>query len=224
MNEQEMQSTIYDKAWREEYPDDSDRIELVRLVAGGLTPGSILDVGCGDGRILEPLNGRLAVYGCDVSAEAVNQARARMQCCRHMLFEEIPYPSGWFEYAFAGETIEHTIDTDFFLYEINRVLKPGGTLLLTYPNIRTLTGVAMLLAGYPPRFAARYRSPHYRDFTQKSIKLALENNGFIAERFLGCQMLTRYLPGWSKTVLVVARKVSGAVYDPAKIVDFNLWK
>jgi SAM-dependent methyltransferase len=48
--------------------------------------------------------------------------------------DDIPLNDGSVDFFFAGECIEHVDNTDSFLEEIHRVLKPGGIFVLTTPN------------------------------------------------------------------------------------------
>lgn len=50
------------------------------------------------------------------------------------LNDGLPFQSEIFDAVYAGEIIEHILDTDRFLKDIHRVLKPKGTLVITTPN------------------------------------------------------------------------------------------
>ncbi len=137
----------------------------------------------------------------------------------------LPYKDGEFDVVFSGETIEHHVDTDWFLSEINRVLKLNGLLVLSFPNIRTLTGLAMMtLLDYPPMMSARYRSGHYRDFTLATMRLALKNHHFQIEKVIGSDFwfpgigscgsaLATILPSWSTVVIIKATKLANSQYS-----------
>jgi len=66
-------------------------------------------------------------------------------------FEEPLSPkSNSTDLVIALEVIEHLFDTDFFLTEIYRILKPGGLLILSTPNLASITNrLKLLLGGYP---------------------------------------------------------------------------
>jgi SAM-dependent methyltransferase len=202
------------------------RVRMVRQIMGTLPSGKILDVGCGDGTILAPLMEKHDVFGMDISDVAVAKAKtAGLKATQHDIEDPFPYESSTFDAIFCGETIEHQVDTDWLLSEINRVLKPDGQLILTYPNIRTPVGIFMLaFLDMPPMFAARYRAPHYRDFTLRTIKIALANNGFKLTKAWGCffyvpgigecaSALASILPRFSSAVLVQSRKIETVRYQ-----------
>ncbi len=91
----------------------------------------------------------------------------------------MPFKTETIDLVIASEVLEHILNTDLLLFEINRVLKNNGILVVTVPNVNYLLSyVMMLFFDLPPYRSARYRSPYVRDFTKKIIKIALENNGF----------------------------------------------
>jgi len=96
-----------------------------------------------------------------------------------------------FDFIFAGEVIEHVIDTDFFLDECFRVLKEGGLLLLTTPNLGSAYNRYRLLFGKQPlscetRLRAGMDSGHLRCYTYSELRTQLEEHNFqIAIKFLG---------------------------------------
>jgi 2-polyprenyl-3-methyl-5-hydroxy-6-metoxy-1,4-benzoquinol methylase len=188
----------------------------------------VLDVGCATGSILEPFAKFHELHGVDIGEGFVAKAvQSGIKALVHDVeTKPLPYPDKSFDVVFSGETIEHTVDTDWMLSELNRVLKPGGTLILTYPNIRTVLGLGMMLFfDIPPMYAARYRSAHYRDFTLRVMKLALANHGLEVQRAIGCAFflpkigeygswLATFFPSWSNTTIVVSTKTRDSAYRP----------
>jgi len=66
------------------------------------------------------------------------------------LMGNLPVKSNCLDIIFAGEIIEHLIDTDHFLDEIHRVLKKSGSLVLTTPNLCNLENRLRILMGLYP--------------------------------------------------------------------------
>jgi glycosyltransferase involved in cell wall biosynthesis/SAM-dependent methyltransferase len=99
-----------------------------------------------------------------------------------------PYPEEHFSTVLCCELIEHLYhDPMHLMCEVNRILKPGGHLVLTTPNIAALRGVAAILQGYHPGFFHAYIKPaageeadarHNREYTPREIHQMLENAGF----------------------------------------------
>jgi glycosyltransferase involved in cell wall biosynthesis/SAM-dependent methyltransferase len=106
--------------------------------------------------------------------------------------DPFPYPDGHFSTVLCCELIEHLFsDPMHLMCEVNRILKPGGHLLLTTPNIAGLRGLAAILLGYHPGFFHAYLRPdqtgegdarHNREYTPKEVHLLLTNSGFEVER------------------------------------------
>lgn len=102
--------------------------------------------------------------------------------------DRFPYDDAAFSTVLCCELIEHLFeDPMHMMSEINRVLKPGGHLVLTTPNIASLRAVAGLLQGYQPGFFPAYIKPnpggevdarHNREYTPREIRDLLENSGF----------------------------------------------
>jgi SAM-dependent methyltransferase len=102
--------------------------------------------------------------------------------------DPFPYPDGHFSTVLCCELIEHlTEDPMHLMSEINRIVKPGGHLVLTTPNIGSLRGIAAILEGYHPGIFTAYIRPradgevearHNREYTPKEIERLLLNSGF----------------------------------------------
>ena len=137
---------------------DASAAELVvRLIhrkayteAAKLAEGrSVLDVGCNDGygTVLLAARARSAA-GVDVSSTAIEAARAREPGGAidfHVTDgQHLDFPDGSFELVTAFQVIEHVADVSGFLAEVDRVMAPGATLVLTTPNaaIRLDPGMA----------------------------------------------------------------------------------
>jgi SAM-dependent methyltransferase len=93
-----------------------------------------------------------------------------------------PYPDESFDVVLFCEIIEHLLsDPVHALIEIRRVLKPGGTLVVTTPNVARLENVAKLLAGqniYDPYSGYGPYGRHNREYTQQDLFSLLSANGF----------------------------------------------
>ena len=99
-----------------------------------------------------------------------------------------PYPEEHYSTVLCCELIEHLLaDPMHLMSEVNRVLKPGGHLVLTTPNIASLRGISAILLGYHPGFFPAYLRPsetgeedarHNREYTPREIRELLENSGF----------------------------------------------
>jgi ubiquinone/menaquinone biosynthesis C-methylase UbiE len=115
--------------------------------------GNLLDIGCGDGGFsFQFILKGWQVSGIDLTAEQVEQARAKkVQAVQGDASQKLPFPDQSFTAVVASEVIEHLVDTDRFLEDIWRVLKPQGSLYLTTLTwLRSTTEFAWPWAGIPP--------------------------------------------------------------------------
>ena len=110
------------------------RQEIQRVT--GLTTGSILDVGCSDGRYLaEFKNAGWQTCGVEVSAYSASQAREKYGLKVHCVSAEEIDPSwGPFDLVRMKHCIEHLPDPRAVLARIAEALGPGGFLVLDTDN------------------------------------------------------------------------------------------
>ena len=146
-------------------------------------PGDrVLDLGCGDGAFgAAMLDAGAQVVAVDVSCAAVKRARDRAPGLDARAIAEdapLPLPEDAFDVVWAGEVLEHALDTALLVSEIRRVLRFGGTLLVTTPangGLRTA-----LLALRPRAFDAEFdpRADHLRFYTSRTLREVLQDAGF----------------------------------------------
>jgi len=113
-------------------------LEAVVSLLVNLPKGKVLDLGCGDGEFSK----RLKNLGFDVVASDMDYNRFKyhkvIPFYESNLEKELPFEEETFDYVLFLETIEHIYNPDFVIGEIKRVLKSGGTLILSTPNILNL--------------------------------------------------------------------------------------
>lgn len=99
--------------------------------------------------------------------------------------DSFPYADDAFDLVLFCEIIEHLfIDPVHALTEIKRVLKPGGTLILTTPNAARTDNVRKIIAGeniYDPYSGYGPYGRHNREYTERELSLLLMENGFRVE-------------------------------------------
>jgi SAM-dependent methyltransferase len=105
----------------------------------------------------------------------------------HFNLEEgaFPFETGSFDLVLLCEVIEHLqMDPVKVLLEIKRVLKPGGHLVLTTPNVSRLENVCRMAAGvniYDPYSGYGPYGRHNREYNKHELALLLEYCGFELE-------------------------------------------
>ncbi|RUL52010.1 MULTISPECIES: bifunctional 2-polyprenyl-6-hydroxyphenol methylase/3-demethylubiquinol 3-O-methyltransferase UbiG [Lysinibacillus] len=143
---------------------------------------NILDLGCGEGFILsylsEQYNQKLNLNGLDYSEHQLEFARKKVPNASFSqadFSKGIPYEDESFDLIYSGEVIEHLYDPDFFVEEINRVLKKDGILVITTPNLCSWISRLFFALGIYPIFYesstknARYGFKFLKNIKQQSI-------------------------------------------------------
>ncbi|HEV2690209.1 MAG TPA: methyltransferase domain-containing protein, partial [Bryobacteraceae bacterium] len=103
--------------------------------------------------------------------------------------DRFPYSDEYFSTVLCCELLEHLAEDPMrMMAEINRVLRLGGHLVLTTPNISSLRAIAAVLEGYSPGFFPAYIRPpaegqepearHNREYSPREIMLLLLDSGF----------------------------------------------
>jgi SAM-dependent methyltransferase len=140
----------------------------------------VLDLGCGDGAFCAELaSAGMEPVGAEVAEAALARARERHPSLRFELVPAhgpLPLGDAAFDVVWASEVIEHVADTARWLSEARRVLRPGGTLLVTTPYHGRLKNVRLALAGFEAHFAPT--GQHLRFYTRRSLRDTLEHFGF----------------------------------------------
>jgi SAM-dependent methyltransferase len=99
----------------------------------------ILDFGCGCGRVLlwlKDLAGTTALHGTDIDSTAIDWARAHLPYARFTVNNPLPptgFPDAFFDFVYCHSVFTHIDETyqDAWLGELQRIVKPGGRLLLS---------------------------------------------------------------------------------------------
>lgn len=165
------------------------------------TPCRLLDIACGIGygsRHLADVAHGISVVGIDISEQAVDYATSHFSadnvCFKVGDGTKLPFPDDLFDYVTSFETVEHIPEYEVFLSELQRVLKPGGTLVISTPN-REFTNPFGSIASRPPSrhhihewqisefkpLLARFFEP-INWYSQLSVRLPLVEKAFIVSR------------------------------------------
>jgi SAM-dependent methyltransferase len=126
-----------------------------------LSPGRVLDLGCGIGHSYRLLAPRESV-GVDVDP-AVLEGQERETVAADM--RALPFAAGSFASVLAVQSIEHVPDADRVLAEVARVLEPGGVALLVTPNRLTF--------GRPDEIVDPY---HYVEYDAEQLHSVCERH------------------------------------------------
>ena len=174
---------------------------LLREGYGDLAGARILDLGLSRGLFLERFRRYPGVElgGIEIDPEEAERARERgLEPLRHFvnvfdgnrMVARLPWEDASADVVLAGEIVEHIVDTESFLREIRRVLRPGGATVLSTPNILWWKHRIALLGGrYPDAldYRTRYGDDfgHVRIFTPELMRGLLAETGFEGIRVVG---------------------------------------
>ncbi len=115
----------------------------------------ILDIGCGAGNMIHHLARYGSVRGIEVDPRPVKIAQQRGYDVRlGDATQQIPFPDGAFDLVTALDVIEHVDADENILRESFRVLRPGGSLLITTPAFQWLWSHNDDLNAHKRRYAA----------------------------------------------------------------------
>jgi len=162
------------------------RAVLEKLPSLGLRCGArILDAPCGGAASLTcALRKRgFDAVGADIDSEAATQLGKAFENVN--LNAPLPWANGSFDAVVSTEGIEHLENHFAFLREVHRILKPGGVLVLTTPNITALRSrVRFFGSGFfgrdarPLNETARHPLHHVGLATFPELRYELHMSGF----------------------------------------------
>jgi len=166
------------------YASVVQRVQSLDLPRGA----KILDAPCGDGEVAI----ELAKLGFEISAvdmvdELLPEARAALGGRFRVadMTHPLPWPEAGFDLILCIEGIEHLEDAFAFLREMHRLLKPGGSLIVTTPNIISLRSrMRFFGSGFyncdprPLDESARHPMHHIGLHTFPELRYMLRTSGF----------------------------------------------
>lgn len=224
---------VYDARWRESAAESFAIYPRNRLLASW-TSGEdghglkMLDVGCGNGAICEHFASLgYDVAGIELSKGGIEVARNRVagDFRQGNVEDPLPFNDHVFDLVFWGDNVEHLYTPMRTLGEIRRVLKPGGRLLVSCPNVgHWRSRLIYLLRGAMPRNEGHVNPPweweHIRFFTPAILGRFLEAGGFTIRRMEGVtnssiSLLSRRLPSLCATVLLVEALAPTKIRQPS---------
>jgi 2-polyprenyl-3-methyl-5-hydroxy-6-metoxy-1,4-benzoquinol methylase len=172
---------------------DRNRHRAAAKTLEGISGSKALDIGSGGGdfaRIVARMGNHVTT--CDFAVPALDpslDSAEKLPFVRLDLGQPLPFRESSFDLLTALEVIEHIADPYRFINELRRVLKPGGTLLLSLPNkLQVRSRVRFLFSGLykglklplePYKPAPRQ---HVMVLSYIELRYFLERAGFKIER------------------------------------------
>jgi ubiquinone/menaquinone biosynthesis C-methylase UbiE len=180
----------------------------------GVGPGdSVVDVGCGEGRLTELMAAAgLLVTGVEPAEYLRERFEARLGGAARVVdgsVERLPFADGEVGAAVSTEVLEHVPDPDGAMAELRRVLRPGAVFCLSVPTSFT----ELLYWRLHPRYAAN--STHLRIFTKPELRRLIDDHGFEVVRWEG----RNFRPALAWVFHSLLRSPS----DHAGVIQGNFW-
>ena len=172
------------------------RLSAIADIVTAEQPDHVLDLGCGEGVLLEALASRLGPEPILVGVDVVPPpADARWHGVTGDIATRLPFADGSFDVVVAGEVLEHVPHPDLMLAEIRRLLAPRGRLVLSTPNIVGWANRVLVPLGIQPLFTEtssevhlgrRWRAlgqgnqvqGHLKVFSHRALMEIMERSGF----------------------------------------------
>ena len=174
-----------------------------KAFVGSAVHGRVLDFGCGNGDLVAWLRGR----GVDAEGIELDEPRTRdalrPDAAGHVRYYDgslpMPFADATFDAIASTEVIEHVAGMHRYVGELARVLKPGGRLVLTTPDITSIP------SAFPANCVPWHllEATHVNFFTPRSVE-ALFAGAFRMERLFclgGSHVNGLFVPGSIGAVL-----------------------
>ncbi|HSV94362.1 MAG TPA: class I SAM-dependent methyltransferase [Spirochaetia bacterium] len=138
---------------------------------------SVLDIGCGDG-IYEKLLSQECFedsnfIGVDFSKKQLSKAKQYFNktYCVDLDSQKLPIKNNSIDIVICSEVLEHVFFPEKIISEASRVLKPGGTLIFSTPNVASLqTRLSLFFSGFSPMINYKNNKEHIRFYSLIDIR------------------------------------------------------
>ena len=155
------------------YWDYRDAVALSYVVGN-----RIIDIGCGEGITLEKLvknhHGK-QITGIDSEPENIAICQKHGLPVQYGTVFNLPFEADSVDCVLFFEVIEHLDESENALTEIFRVLRPGGRLILIFPNDKMFMITRLLIGMFKEAF---YDAGHVMQWTPTKIRKMLKSTGF----------------------------------------------
>lgn len=169
-------------------PSHSYLLPAVVKVLTRAAPATVLDLGCGDGRLTQELVSHgYKMTGVDLSASGISRAQVEHPSVtfrQHDMAEALAAEMhGAFDAVIAVEVIEHLLLPGQIFERADEALRPDGRLVITTPYHGYLKNLALAMSGkLENHFMAAIDYGHVKFFSPKTLRSVAEKYGFEVTR------------------------------------------
>ncbi len=209
----------YDRVTTDGYSFRVRREKVLGLIPENGKGKTILDIACGPGIMITDLRKRgYTITAVDAAPEMVARAKEEHKEGPDLHIEvgdvySLQYPDASFDVVTAMGLVEYLADEDRAYTEMVRVLKPGGTLVVSYPYVFSpwrLIGRLVMFVTWPIRkirnifLKTRGHYITHREYTLASARNAMKSHGVTSDRvwFYNFKLIPWPLDQWFPTLTV----------------------
>lgn len=203
-----MSNLVSRYGWTERAPHTQSYVgtEICKFIKSS-SPGSICDIGCGNGALLKSISklGSFRLYGIEADCEGAKIASTQCPEARilNISTEDVP-PTELenIELVISTEVIEHLFRPASLLKFAHKILAPSGRIIISTPYHGYIKNLAISLAnGWDKHFTVSWTGGHIKFFSRNTLQKMLWDNKFMPEEFIGAGRM----PFLWKSMLVIAR-------------------
>lgn len=182
-----------------------------------------LDLGCDDGELTEKLAEKIGtnnIYGVEIVEKRIKLAEEKgIKVKKFDLNNRFDFEDSFFDVVHANQVIEHLYNSDNFLSEIHRVLKPDGYAIISTENASSWCNISASILGW--QIFSLTNFSHKKLGIGNPLALHREKKGFydIHVRIYNIRGLKEYLGVFGFKV----ENIKGAGYFPLPAIfgDFD---
>jgi len=187
--------------------------ERIRFLRRWITQGRVFEIGVGKGRFLASVaRAGFMVSGIEPSARSYQHASRRLgeRVTKQTLEEHVQNSAGRYDLVYMWHVLEHFSDPDSAVQNVQKILAPGGLLVVAVPNFGSLQ------ARYGGRFWYHLDPPrHLHHFTAVSLTQLFQRNGYEVVKV----SYSSFYQNWLGEVITLMNRLS-----PYKNVLINVTK
>lgn len=173
----------------------------------------IVEVGCAEGYFGEWLKRDCGaeVWALEFSPKAAAIAATKLDRVlvgdAQQTVEELP--SAYFDVAVCNDVLEHLVEPELMLRKLKRVLRPGGVVVASIPNIRFWSAFRKIVfrADFPREDQGIFDRTHLRFFTLKTIRRMFAESGYSLKQLEGIT------PTTNREYYILNAVLFGALHD-----------
>ena len=157
----------------------TDTITLLKKVSG-VDCAKILDLGCGEGHLTGLIRQTFPaseIHGLDYSIDAIRIANREYKNINYVVADAYfpPFVTGYFDVVVLNNLWEHVADPLLLLRSIERLLCPGGVVIISTPSRYRISNLVRVMIGREVAFMSKL---HVTEYSIGQVKEQLKFGGF----------------------------------------------